>query len=192
MIESKQMIIRSLFILLFFVLSQANSLADIRMYLFPRVEINLNNEDDLAIADIARIDGDNTDLTKICNIKVKSELYSDGYIDRKELSNLLSSNVNDLFFIYGNAIRVIDKDKFIEERAEFAYNFIEEEILVRRGERVSLVVIKRGISVELTGRVMKDGKKGEEITVRMKPLTGRRSRLVKGIVRSRGLVEVVL
>ncbi len=185
------MISRVLFIFLTVLFIQVDSIADINMFLFQNVEIN-KIEDDLALTDIARFDGNYSSTSKFCDIKIDKELYSDGYIDRKELSDLLRKNVDDLFFIYGSAIKVIEKNDDSDMHIEEDNYYFGEEYLVKRGDRVNLVVTKRGIKVELKGSVMEDGKKGDEITVRMKSFPGKRSKSVRGIVRSKGLVEVVL
>jgi len=170
---------------LFFILSGI-VFADIKIFLFHRIE---STEDNIALRNVAHVFGNSVSLDEIRGITISEELYSDGYIDRRELGELLRKKTNDSVYIIGNAVRIVRTDLDLELRAE---DTCAGGVLVRKGEVVNLIVRKKGISIRLIGKAMEDRREGEEINVKMRSSRGRGSKIVKGRVKGCGEVEKIL
>ena len=167
--------------IIFLLIIHETLFAEIKIFLFPRIEIE---DDNIAIRDIAVIDGSSLSLDKIGKIEITKELYGDGYLDRKELGILLRKNIRDTVFIYGNAVRIFRRIEAKDNEEEISD---DGEIVVKAGERVSLIIKKKGITVELLGTVVEEGRQGEDIKVKLKDF-----RVVRGRLKKRRLVEVTL
>ncbi len=159
-----------------------NALAEVNVYLVSCVE----TEGSLTLGDIARIDSDRETAAKLRALPVKQELYQDGYVDRKELEQLLGSSTTETVFIYGSAVRItqIEKKNPGEETADMA---AADAVQIRKGDSVGITFRNRGILVHLSGSAMQDGKIGDEITVRIKG-----NRTLKGKITDKKMIELAM
>lgn len=174
---------RFLTAILLILLAGGTAFAELRIYLFPGIEVETKEP---LLGDIGKIEGDTPALKKIREMKIAPELYADGYIDRRELRSLLRACTDDIIIIHGNAVRVTKKAS-VEEAVDQAEVPEEKVLSVKTGERVHLSVRKNGILVEMNGTAVGEGRVGDEINVRLKG-----SRTVKGILRKGKMVEVSL
>ncbi len=145
-----------------------------RSAVLSNAELFLNN--------IATIEGNSAELQAIKTLKVPAELYSDGYVDRKELFALLQQNSNNTFFIYGNSVRITENG---------AVNTVADKngILIARGDSVKFFVKKNGISIEVSAVALNDAGMEDEIQVRIENVFGHKTRFAKGKVKSADLIE---
>ncbi|MFH0976337.1 MAG: flagella basal body P-ring formation protein FlgA [Spirochaetota bacterium] len=155
--------------------------AEIKLYLKPAFTLVSDNT---LLSDIAAIEGNYSEIEKIKSVSIGTELYSDGYVDRKEILSLLKYTEENIS-IYGNAVRVISSPQ--TEKAISSQN----DFLVKKGDRVEIIVLNKGISLMLRGIVLNEGRMNEEILVR--PDRSRSvSRQLKGKVKGKDRVEVKL
>jgi hypothetical protein len=142
--------------------------AEINLYLHSTVEA----QGDLTLGDIASIDGAAGE--SLGRLVIPSQVYADGYCDRKELESLLSGVSRETICVYGSAVKVTVR-AVVEEKTEGAP---AEKKSLKAGEPVKVQVRKNGIVMELSGHAAQDGAQGEAIKVRIKSgksLTGRLS-----------------
>ncbi|MDY6967287.1 MAG: flagella basal body P-ring formation protein FlgA [Spirochaetota bacterium] len=151
------------------------------MFLYPKIHLKKKAA---TLEDIAVIDCGKESINRFKHIKIPHVLYSDGYLDRKEIRLLIRQSISKPVFIYGNAIK-INVNKEVE--GEKKDNTDDPMNIVKSGERVKIVVINNGIFVELIGTALKQGSIGDEIRVRIKG-----SKVIHGIVKRGKLVEVTL
>ncbi|MBN2401249.1 MAG: flagella basal body P-ring formation protein FlgA [Spirochaetes bacterium] len=142
---------------LIFLLCGAVESADIKLILFPKITA----ENNLLLGDIALIDSDRSDIKQIKKINIECEIYSDGYIDKKEILSILKSYTEESISIYGNAVRVINNSSNDITIVD------HDELFLKKGDRVEVVVNNKGISLVLKGIAVNDGKLNDEITVRI-------------------------
>lgn len=167
----------------FIVFIEHTAYCDIRLFLFPKITTDNN---DIFLKDVALVEGNNTDIEKIKNTKIKKEIYSDGYIDRKEILSVLKNNTDDNIFIIGNAVRVFNNATniiYVENQPS--------EPVIKKGDNVNVIVKKNGISVILRGTAVSDGKIDDEVSVKLEKRSNY-FKLVKGIIKSKDYVEVNL
>jgi hypothetical protein len=146
----------------------------------------ITNNDRLIIKDVAVVEGNNSDIEKIKNIQIDKDIYSDGYIDKKEILLLLKNNTEDTIFIFGNAIRILTHDQHINNSENDA-----PDSVIKKGDSVNIVIKKNGISVILRGIAVNEGKIDEEVVVKIEKKTNT-TKLVKGKIKNRDLIEVNL
>jgi hypothetical protein len=154
--------------------------AEIRLFLQPKVTVEGNN---LLLSDIASIEGNNSDIEQIKNINIEREIFSDGYIDKKEITFLLKKYTEDNFIIYGNAVHVLTNLQIDKTPLE------QNDLILKKGDRVEIILNNKGVSLILKGIVVNEGRFNEEITVRIEnKLT--LTKLLKAKVIGKDLVEV--
>ncbi len=151
---------------LFLLLTAAALNAEVNIYLFPRVDRGRNP---LTLSDMGKIDGD-TEAAGAASIPVNDALFADGYVDRRELIDLVRANVEGRVNIYGSGVKVnvVEKDSVREE----------PRIVVRKGNSVRFQVVNSRIHVEQTGTALQDGAVGEEIPVKLKGSAVSRGRIL--------------
>ncbi len=176
----------ALILFLGFISSSALS-AEVEIYLFSNIE---TANDKIMLGDISRINADIEKSKAVSSIIIDKKIYSDGFIDRSEIRNLVKDKINDRIFIYGNAVRIVQK---IEEKAEEKSDQdieTKEKIIpisVKNGDRVELIVHKKGIIVQTDGTAIEDGRTGESIKIMLKG-----SKKLKGKVVRKGIIEINL
>lgn len=153
--------------------------ARVNIYLFPEVETDKNN---LVLSDIAGIEGDQTE--QVSAITIPKLLYKDFIVDRKELNDFLAVSLNQAFAIFGNGARLTFKKK---ETPVPEVLKEEKPVIVKKGDYVDLIIKKKGISIEMTGKSLQNGTADDEISIRL-----RNGKILKGKPFSAGRVVVVL
>jgi len=162
-------------VIVFLLLCSEGGFAAVKIYLLPRVEVRKNS---ICMSDISRIDGRREPAAAAGNISISKKLYSDGYIDWKEVSGLLKKHISEPVLIYGNSVRIIKKkDSTIADFSESGGS----DVQIRSGERIILVVKRKGIRVETSAIAENEGRNGDLIYVR----TGRSKRLRCRIIDSK-------
>ncbi len=140
--------------------------AEVNLYLYPRVDRGRNA---LVLSDLGRIDGD-AETAQIGSIEIADGLFADGYIDRKELLDLVKGHVEGRVNIYGSGVRV--------SVVEAAAVPEEPRIVVRRGKAVRFQVVNSHVRVEQAGTALQDGAVGDEIPVKLKGQAVSRGRIL--------------
>jgi hypothetical protein len=74
--------------------------------------------DKLTVDDIARIEGSARECADIGGLTIERDILADDYIDRDELSKLVSGHVEGPFFIFGSAVRVDSPEETADEYGE--------------------------------------------------------------------------
>ena len=101
-------------------------------------------------------------------------------------------NIDDIFIIYGNAVRIVKNNDAISADIRIINDIKDADYLVKKGDAANLILVRRGISIELYGKAMNDGKLGDIISVELKLMNSSRTKLVKGKVSARNQIEVDL
>ena len=185
------MITRSIIAFLIIITFQYSAGAEIKAFLFQRVKID-NNQNNLAVSDIAKIEGSAPDIQKINNHIVNETVYEDGFIDKREMFKLIKSITSDIVFIYGNAVSIIKNSGVsIDKMDSDIFNSTDESnYIVKKGDRINVIVKKNKINIELTGKALSDGRQGDEIKVRVNTFNGKHTRLIKARVLNKEVIEV--
>ncbi|HPV43762.1 MAG TPA: flagella basal body P-ring formation protein FlgA [Spirochaetota bacterium] len=152
--------------IMLFLLAAAASYADVSIYLFPRVD---RGRSPLSVSDLGTIDGD-AEAAAVRSLAVDDALYADGYIDRRELVELVRPHVDGRVNVYGSGVRV--------SMAENGAVKEEPRIVVRKGSPVRFQVVNSIIRVEQSGTALQDGAVGDEIQVKLKGSAVSRGRIV--------------
>ena len=161
------------YIILFVILSASSLYGDVKIYLFPKIN---KIAGPVKLMDIARFEGLPVEFKKLGHIIIDRKIYSDGYIDRRELIKIIKERVDDTIFIYGNAVKISFSRDIIKGHND--YNFKNENYGVKSGDRVRLVVVNRGIRLVVSGTAMEDGSIGDTISVRLKNKKSIRGKIV--------------
>jgi hypothetical protein len=135
------------------------------------------------LSDIALVESNNSDIEKIRNINIEHEIFSDGYIDKKEILSIIKKYTEDNTIIYGNAVRVITKIQSAKTLAD------KNNVLLKKGNKVEIIVNNKGISLILKGIAVDEGRFNEEITVKVQNKFAL-TKLLKAKVIGKDLVEV--
>jgi hypothetical protein len=171
---------RLLIIISIFLLSFAAADAEIKLYLQPKVTVEGNN---LLLSDIASIESNNSNIEQIRNINIEHEIFSDGYIDKKEILSILKKYTEDNTIIFGNAVRVITNTLSDKSLAD------KNNLLLKKGNKVEIIINNKGISLILKGIAVDEGRFNEEITVKIQNKFAL-TKLLKAKVIGKDLVEV--
>ncbi len=185
------MITRIIITFIIIITFQYSAQAEIKAFLFQRVEID-NNQNNLAVADIAKIVGNSAGIQKINDYIVDESVYEDGFIDKREILKLIKGITNDVVFIYGNAVSIIKNHNDVINKMDTAAvcDLDESNFIVKRGDRINVIVKKNNINIELTGKALSDGRYGDEIKVRVNTFNGKQTRLIRAKVLNKEAIEV--
>ena len=125
------------------------------------------------VEDIASIEDSNTDtVKKIQETVIPKSLIKNGYLDAQVLANYLKElgyNVR----IFGNSVKI----NMITAKAsadianpirDITSRIDIDEILVRVGAPVRVVLNKNQIQIGITGRALRSGRSGDDIPVRVR------------------------
>ncbi|MBP7738153.1 MAG: flagella basal body P-ring formation protein FlgA [Spirochaetes bacterium] len=162
---------------LILLLASTASWAEVSMYLFPQVERGRNP---LVLSDLGTIEGD-TATAGIGSIVIEDSVFADGYIDRKEIIDLIRAHADGRVNIYGSGVRV-----HVSEVPDTGTGD-ERRIVVRKGSAVRFQVVNSIVRVGQMGTALQDGAIGDEIPVKLKGSAVSRGRVV-----SERVVELVL
>lgn len=176
---------RIIFILISVLLFNSRAFCAIQLILHQSVNLL---EENIYLRDIASLNNYGNENQDIQNLEIPAGLYADGFIDRKEVISSLRKNTNNIFFIYGNAVRV-KRNSESEAMNKFDSS---GEIKIRKGDKINFIIKKNGIYLEISATAMNDGKINDEIFVKPEKNTGYGLKTVKGIIRSKDCVEAIL
>ncbi|HNV47325.1 MAG TPA: flagella basal body P-ring formation protein FlgA [Spirochaetota bacterium] len=171
--------LRAALIVAFLITALGVAAAEVRLLLYPTAQ---RGDAPLALSDVARVEaGAATDA--IGAILIPGELCRDGLLDRTEIAALVARLTNDLVFIEGNAVRIVRPNGARDEAPAGP----ARDVGIKAGERITVVVRKNGVAIELPGVALGDGRAGETVSVRLKGAARLTGRIVEG-----GRVEVTL
>ncbi len=147
------------------VLCASTVYAEVRIYLYSSADIA---KAALTVGDVATVEGPADECGEIRKITVDDQIMRDCYIDRGELSRLLKEHEKRGFFIFGSAVRIRAAENTEKEKKETL------PLMIRSGESVKVRIMRKNMTVEITGRALRDAKPGEQVTVkcRGRELTG--------------------
>ena len=149
--------------------------ADVKIYLYPNVKIS---GAELHVGDIGFVEGSSEGAEKMRECVIDRKYFCDAIVDRKELIEIASGEIDEPFIVIGSAVKLMEADG--AEKAE-------REVLVYKGDRVEVVLARRGIVLEFSGVIQADAAKGERVVVDM----GKKG-CVKGVLSADKKVEVHL
>jgi len=148
-----------------------------RVYLMSDVTVN---KEDVKVSDISMVEGDNADF--ILDIVIPPELYIDKIIDNKRLYDFLNANLSEKVFVFGTGVKVKHNFKnFKSSKSEV------KPPLIKRGDTVTLSIRKNGITIEVQGKALGNGREKDE--VRFKLSSGK---ILKGKIISEKEADVIL
>ncbi|MGL4368950.1 MAG: flagella basal body P-ring formation protein FlgA [Spirochaetota bacterium] len=160
-----------------FLCAASAACADVRIYLYPRCEAGKSS---VSFSSAAWVEGDEDDAAKVRAITVDERFYKDGYIDSSEIRSLLKSRFAGKFSIIGTSVRIFPPEPEKVDLDELALQS------VKKGEGVTVVVKRKGITLETHGIAADDALPGDEISVEIG-----KKKIVKGVLREEHVVEVL-
>jgi hypothetical protein len=161
--------------LIFLYLVPHSVYAMIKVFLLPRV---VHEGKALQVQDVANVTGDLILLDKIKNTVIEPEIYKDGFIERKELFELLKKSTAVSPLIFGSAVRVVPAgDSALTPTTDQASR---EQTFIKKGDTVDVIIRRKNISIEMIGVSMVDATEGETVTVELQ-----NRKQVKGVLKKR-------
>ena len=148
-------------------------MADIKVFLYPNAA---HDSSAVKVSDIAFVEGGNTEVERVRESVIDRKYYYDSIIDLRELKEALNGISSEPIIIYGSGVRLIPKEK--EEKPP-------REIIVFKGDKVDVVVKRKGIILEFMGIAQKDAASGDRVTVEL----GKKG-YIKGILSAEKVVEI--
>jgi hypothetical protein len=139
---------------------------EVTIYPVPRFRMQ---GDLLELRDVARIEVKDADRESVGSMVIDARLYDDGYIDRRELLDLVKSGFGGTVSIHGGGVAVT-RDAAAGQRAAAG------TVQVRKGDRIRYAVVRGRVKIEIGGVAMGDGMEGDEVQVKLntsKVVTGR-------------------
>lgn len=162
-------------IIFFLVFTSVSLYADVKIYLHSTHDAG---SEEITLGEIASIEGPESLISDLKGINISKKIYLDGYIDRKEIVDIVSPLTSEQLYIYGSAVRVvhqtIDDEQF-------------DNVTIKAGSQIKVVAVKKSIKVESYGTALDTGNEGNIINVKMKG-----QKIVKGRVVSKETVIVDL
>ena len=159
----------------------SNAFAAVGIYLVSRAELG----ESPSLGDVASVDAAPGVRRALLSLPLPEKVLEDGYVDRREVEELVAAAAGDIVLVYGNAVRVSRTVK--EEAVGVDEKAADEERLVTAGEPVGVRVKKNGIVIELSGSALQNGAAGDEVAVKLKG-----NHTLKGRVVRKNLVELAL
>ncbi|MCX8123286.1 MAG: flagella basal body P-ring formation protein FlgA [Spirochaetes bacterium] len=118
----------------------------------------------VTVDDIAIVDGDEAEAVKKVNIT--NDALKDGYITRNEVYQSLKNVVSGLAIVNGSAVKLVKPEVFlIPDSSSKELSPILNELIVAKGDVVTVRLIKKSIVIEMTGKALQSGKTGDEIKI---------------------------
>lgn len=156
---------------IFLVILSQSLYADAIVYL----KSNIATKDNLTVADIAQVDGDEADVIK--NINIPEAALKDGYITKNEVYQSLRSVVTGLLVVHGSAVKLITPEtSFNTDSASPELSNNGNEFFIAKGDLVTVKLFKNSIVIEIIGKALQSGKSGDEIKISLqsgKTVTGK-------------------
>lgn len=139
----------------------------------------------LFLSDIASFGG-----TSVLEMEIPVELYKDGFVDRKEILNLLMNHQQGEYMVYGSAVRVLPVT--IENSRDQYY--------IRKGDTVDILLKRKNIKIKVIGKSLVNAYVGQTIKVEIdnrKLYSGsassyRSRNYLRGVLKKGKVVEVIL
>ncbi len=103
--------------------------------------------------------------------------------ERRDLGNQIRAYVSDLAHLPGRRLK-----RPVIAGTPLTHAMVDAENIVRRGQKVTLLVEEGGMQIRMTGKALADGAKDQRI--RVENTSSRR--VVEGVVRSPEVVEIML
>ena len=147
--------------------------ADIKVFLYPNAA---HDSSAVKVSDIAFVEGGSSESDRVRESFIDRKYYSDSIIDLRELKEALGGITSEPIIIYGSGVRLVPKEK--EEKPP-------REIIVFKGDKVDVVVKRKGIILEFMGIAQKDAASGDRVTVEL----GKKG-YIKGILSAEKVVEI--
>jgi hypothetical protein len=167
---------RSLFALFFLFILYSDGFAYTRLYLMSDVTVKT---EDVKVSDVCKVEGDNAEM--ILDMVIPAELYIDKIIDNKRLYDFLNSKVDEKVLVFGTGVRI--KHNFVPKKIRDK----EKPQLVKRGDVLTLLVRKNGITIEVKGKALKNGSEKDEINFKLSS-----GKVIKGKIVSEKEADVFL
>jgi hypothetical protein len=139
----------------------------VSLYLFPRAERGAGV---VVMSSMAMIEADPETAARVGNTAVAESFIADGYLDKKEIMEILRDSGAGRISIYGDGVRVPVPDN--------AAASAERTVVVRKGSTVRFQVVTSLVRVELTGTALGDGAVGEVIRVKLRGSAVSRGRIL--------------
>jgi len=159
----------------------SNAFAAVSVYLVSRAELG----ESPSLGDVASVDAAPEARRALLSLALPEKVLAAGFVDRREVEELVAAAAGEGVLVYGNAARVSRTVK--EEAAGLDEKAADVELLVTAGEPVGVRVKKNGIVIELSGSALESGTAGDEVAVKLKG-----NRTLKGRVVRKNLVELAL
>lgn len=179
--NKKSLAVKFVLALIFCLFLSDVAFAEIKVYLLPKVK---QGKAALALGDIASFEGDASAVMNAELLPVNSALLSDGYIDKREVTDILRHGTNDIFFVYGSAVRIMSESEYSAELQK-AYE------PVKTGQEINVFVKRKSIVIELKGTALSEGAVGEQISVMLNQKHGK-GKTIKCRLISSNAAEVTL
>ncbi|MBN1500947.1 MAG: flagella basal body P-ring formation protein FlgA [Spirochaetes bacterium] len=158
-----------LMVILFLAVSDLCS-ADFKIFLYSQHKIK---SDKLYLKDVASFS-----RKDIMETEIPLAVYEDGFVDKREIMDLVKSVTDETFFIYGSAVRILPDSQVNDVRNQF---------YVRRGDTVDILIKRKSISIEMIGKVLINARIGQKVNVEVD-----NKKILNGILKEGKLVEVIL
>jgi len=149
--------------------------ADVSLYLYPRINYTSN----VMFSHIAIIEGDTAAVEKIKTLSIDENFFSNGYLDKKDIMNILKDTIAGKINIYGSGVRITKLDSNADSQSSQKF--------IKKGDTVRFQVVSSRIRIELPGTAMKDGAPGDVIPVKLKG-----SKVASGTILNERVVELRL
>jgi hypothetical protein len=164
-------------ILLFFVIISAVPLwaGDVTLYMVPTAVLRENTR--VLLQDVVTIHSPAPVKESLLHEEIPSRFLVDGFLNRSELAALMKKKGYGNVVIYGSSCRILKSHGESIDRTQGP--------LVKRGQRVTVVLRNRNIVVEIKGTAMENGNRGETIKIRVNP-----GRCIRGIVEQNANIRV--
>lgn len=131
--------------------------AEVSIYTVPRYRMQ---GDVLELRDVARIEVRDADRESVGSMVIDPCLYEDGFIDRRELLDLVKSGFSGTVYVHGGGVALSRDGAGTQREAA-------DQMQVRKGDRIRYSVVRGRVKVEIGGVAMGDGLEGDEVQVRL-------------------------
>lgn len=130
--------------------------AEVTLYLYPRVKATGRS---LTLKQIARIEAPDSIREELGALGFSGDMLSDGILDRREIQRVISTVTDEHAFIFGSAVNCAGVDGAATEN--------QEGSIVTQGSMVRFVIRNGIISVESMGTLVREGRVGETVSVKL-------------------------
>ncbi len=161
---------KKLLLIILFLAAGDICFADFKIFLYSQHRMK---EENLYLKDLASFDN-----KTLMEIEIPSAVYEDGFVDKKEIMDIVKSATDEAFFIYGSAVRILPDTEV---------NDVRDQFYVHRGDTVDIVIKRKSISIEMIGKVLINARIGQKVNVEVD-----NKKILNGILLKGKVVEVIL